>query len=333
MVFKLEKDSKNSNSSSSVDKVATTPKYAAKSSAVPSVASVPGAASGSKSLVEERRQTIDEDAVGHKPFFIMDWLEQIDPADLERAQRMLKTPQKENRSSSQNFLSDFVIPAKLFASESSLSSRGGSNAQGLSPTSFFRRRSILMGNGWNAKGLAKAKSGLWEDALACWENALAIRIQVLGEDHIDVANTYNNIGIAHGKLDQPSQAISALQMALKIRMKEHGEKHSEVAATLHNLGNVLQQSGDLEAAVECFARAKDVQENMFTHQHVQVARACVAMGHAFFQGKRYEKSHEAFCEALIIFERLKDGEDLTTEMEATRSEIQEIEELMYPSGN
>jgi tetratricopeptide (TPR) repeat protein len=333
MVFKLEKDSRSSKSSSSVDKVASDPKYATQSNAIPSTTSETAIVSGLQSQLEESRQTTDGDAVIQKPFFIMDWLEQVDQADLERAQRMLKTPKRESRSNSQNFLSDVVVPTSLFASESSQSSRSGSNEQGLSPTSFFRRRSISMGVGWNAKGLAKAKNGLWEDALACWENALAIRVQILGEDHIDVANTYNNMGIAYGKLDQPSQAISALQMALEIRIKEHGEKHCEVAATLHNMGNILQQSGDLEASIEYFTRAKDVQESMFTHQHVQVARACVAMGHAFFQGKHYEKSHEAFCEALVIFERLRDGEDLASEIEATRNEIQDIEELMYPSGN
>ncbi|GAX24437.1 hypothetical protein FisN_4Lh574 [Fistulifera solaris] len=332
MVFKLEKDLRSSKSSSSVDKVANDPKYAAQSNVVPSATSEMAKLPSLQSQLDESRQTTDGDVVVQKPFFIMDWLEQVDQADLERAQRMLKTPQKKSRSNSQNFLSDFVAPTSLFASESSQSSRG-SNEQGLSPTSFFRRRSISMGVGWNAKGLAKAKNGLWEDALACWENALAIRVQVLGEDHIDVANTYNNMGIAYGKLDQPSQAISALQKALEIRIKEHGEKHSEVAATLHNIGNILQQSGDLEAAIGYFTRAKDVQESIFTHQHVQVARACVAMGHAFFQGKHYEKSHEAFCEALVIFERLRDGEDLAVEIEATRNEIQDIEEMMYPSAN
>lgn len=331
MVFKMEKNSKSSTSSSSVDKEDAGSKDVFETYAVASTA---GIASDSESLVE-RRQTVDEDVVAHKPFFIMDWLEQIDQADLELAQRMLKTPQKEERSGSQSFRSDFVAPTKLFASESSLPSCGESNEHAFSPSdsSFFRRRSISIGIGWNAKGLAKAKKGLWEDALACWENALAIRVQVLGEDHIDVANTYNNMGIAYGKLDQASQAMESLQMALKIRIKEYGEKHAQVAATLHNMGNVLQQSGDLDSAIEYFSRAKDVQENMFTHQHVQVARACVAMGHAFFQGKRYEKSHEAFCEALVIFERLKNGEDLAAEVEATRNEIQELEEMMYPSGN
>lgn len=333
MVFKiLEKDSNSSKSTSSFDKVATASKDAVGAYHVStSGASLTGMASGLKSLVE-RRHSMNEDVVACKPFFIMDWLEDVNQVDLEQAQRMLKTPPKEELSHSQRSRSDYVAPIRHFDSESSLPSRKGLNQRASSGSSFFRKKSISIGIGWNAKGLAKAKKGLWEDALACWENALAIREQVLGNDHIDVANTYNNMGIAYGKLEQSSQAISFLQMALKIRINEHGEKHAQVAATLHNLGNVLQHSGDLDSAIEYFSRAKDVQENMFTHQHVQVARACVAMGHAYFQGKHYEKSHEAFCEALVIFERLKNGEDLAVEVEATRSEIQELEELMYP-GN
>jgi hypothetical protein len=55
----------------------------------------------------------------------------------------------------------------------------------------FHGKSIQMGNGWNAKGLKKAKSGLWQDALLFWDNALEIRFQVLGHQHLDVADTRN----------------------------------------------------------------------------------------------------------------------------------------------
>lgn len=159
-----------------------------------------------------------------KPFFIMDWLEDIDPKDLELAQKMLKTPNR------------LVVPPKpacevhpspkvLFGATSPSNKKEAVNS--------FKKRGIAIGNGYNAKGLQKAKKGAWEEALCCWENALEIRTQVLGETHVDVANTYNNIGIALGKLNRPQEAIENLQRALEIRTEHYGRTHSEVAATLH----------------------------------------------------------------------------------------------------
>lgn len=287
-----------------------------------------------------------------KPFFIMDWLENIDPAKLAMARRVLKTPKKTSGpQASQEAPSRRAITVQpLFDSDSSkkeyksstiqmaAEATGNSKPPRAKPGSFFRRKSIAIGNAYNAKGLAKAKKGLWEDALACWENALAIRNQVLGKDHIDVANTYNNLGIAYGKLEQQAQAISLLQIALDSRTAYYGtNQHPQVAATLHNIGNVLQQSGELDAAVDYFARAKDIQQDVFSPQHVQVARAGLAMGHAYYQGKNYEKAHEAFCDALIVFESVAGfennagGVDYSVEIEGTRADVQELEELMYRS--
>jgi tetratricopeptide (TPR) repeat protein len=207
---------------------------------------------------------------------------------------------------------------------------------------YYRRRSVAVGNGWNAKGLAKAKLGKWQDALLCWENALVVRTQVLGDGHLDVANTCNNMGIAHGKLARPQTAIGLLQQALRIRQQHYGTMHHpEVAATLHNIGNVLQQSGDLDAAILYFGRARDLQQDLLGAEHAQVARAGRAMGHAYFQGRRYGEAHRAYCHALAIFERLQEGQqqakkkiqaavdDYTDEIEATRADVQELNRLIH----
>lgn len=307
-----------------------------------------------------------------KPFFIMDWLEQVDPTALQLAQKMLQTPQRDtgrngraprdigvtlqprllfhghdhetqvSTTTTPPLMSETMRMTSLAAvgdeQQEVIKTEVKSSPTPTTPGSFFRQRSISIGNGWNAKGLAKAKLGNWEDALMCWENALEIRTQVLGEDHVDVANTYNNMGIAYGRIGQISQALSFLENALDIRTKHYGENHPQVAATLHNMGNALQQAGELDAAVDCFARAKNIQQDLYNdHHHIQVARASLAMGHAYYQGKHYEKAHEAFCESLGIFERLSAEEDeggtkYASEIRDTRADVQELEALMYETG-
>jgi len=253
------------------------------------------------------------------PFFIMDCLEDVDPESLELVHRLLQTPP--SKKSALNL----VPPPKSPKQES------------LKPVrkdlfTSFQQRSIAVGNGYNAKGIQKARQGHWERALRCWENALEIRLQISasssgGEEgnhsnnstlELDVANTRNNIGIALGKLNRLPEAVASLEEALQIRQQQYGDIHPEVAATLHNLGNVFQQAGDYAQAIHYFGACRHMQECIAgTVDHLEVARACLAMGHTYYQaGGCGEDARAAYADALQIFHRVglpaDDPEVLTT---------------------
>lgn len=339
-----------------------------------------------------------------KPFFVMDWLQEFDPRDLELARQILTTPKKGQqqpyerskstptlrpppRVSSQapqarssinlpqlNHKEDDSICRQLYPSSSPSSpaselgnngnvagSTGISISRATSATSVvsttssniepevdvtspiqnrtitatssfnmspFKKRSIAIGNGWNAKGLAKAKKGSWEAAVACWENALEIRTQVLGETHPDVANTCNNIGIALGKLGRYDAAIEILERALELRAKHYGTReHAEIAATLHNIGNVLHAAQDCAGAIQCFWDAKLLQEQLLGPNHVQVARACVAIANVYYEAQQYEDAREAYYDALQIFTKAGLSER-HPEIVAIRQDLQEIERVL-----
>jgi tetratricopeptide (TPR) repeat protein len=79
-------------------------------------------------------------------------------------------------------------------------------------------------------------------ALELYRKALEIYKKILGEDHLDVANTYNNIANvmeSHGKLED---AMELYRKALKIKKKTLGEEHWSVASTSNNMANVESQS-------------------------------------------------------------------------------------------
>jgi Tetratricopeptide repeat len=263
----------------------------------------------------EKNASEDED---HKPFFIMDFLEQVDPAAMELAQKVLKTPQKttthdtKKPEGSRGVCKDEVTK-DLFSTVSG------------APTSVFFQRSIATGNGYNAKGIQKARQGDWEDALACWESALEIRMQVLGASHIDTANCCNNIGIAYGKLNLFDQAVAFLERALEIRKEHYGSEHPEVAATLHNLGNIYQQEGNYEAAIEYFLQCKSLQEAMLGgSDHIEIARACIAIGHTYYQAEVFDDARAAYMDALYIFHRVGLNEH-DPEVQAALKDVQDLD--------
>jgi tetratricopeptide (TPR) repeat protein len=269
----------------------------------------------------------DVNSMDPKPFFILDWLEKIIPKDLEIAQQFLVTPQKE-ASSGDTETSNLVCPKELFTPSSPSQTTNTSTPPTDKPEavrkSRFYQKSVMIGNAWNAKGLQKAQKDLWEDALMCWQNALDIRIQILGDDHLDVANTYNNIGISLGKIGRYREAIEALHGAQEIRKHHFGEEHTEVAATLHNIGNVYQQSGDYETAVDYFAMSKHLQTLHLGNDHVQVARAAIAIGHANFQAGKWKCAHVAYIEAKETLQ-LAGVPDNDAEVENLKEDIKDTE--------
>ena len=268
-----------------------------------------------------------------KPFFIMDWLDNVNEHDLQAARTMLQTQRHhttaENRPSAK-VVSPLASPTDLLLRPHKAASTFVAATTPPPPPpkdTVFRQRSIAIGNGWNAKGLRKAKLGLWKDALMCWENALEIRSQVLGDTHLDVANTCNNLGIACGKLNLVEQALEHLQRALTIRSVAFGPVSCEVAATLHNMGNVLQQAGKLEEAMACFCETKSLHEQVVGPHHVHVARACVAMGHTYCQAQEYDDAREAYRDALTIFHRAG-LDDSDVEVQTIANDIQELDKLV-----
>eukprot|EP00545_Synedropsis_sp_CCMP1620_P000977 CAMPEP_0119021520 /NCGR_PEP_ID=MMETSP1176-20130426/26147_1 /TAXON_ID=265551 /ORGANISM="Synedropsis recta cf, Strain CCMP1620" /LENGTH=310 /DNA_ID=CAMNT_0006976143 /DNA_START=111 /DNA_END=1043 /DNA_ORIENTATION=+ len=241
-------------------------------------------------------------------FFVMDWLEQLDECAMQQACG-LKTPIKTVRVTQQQPFpgirldSVFDKPPPRHPDSSPISNNVV--AANLSP---FIRKSEAIGNGWNAKGLQKAKKGHWGDAILCWENALEVRQQVLGDSHPDVANTLNNMGIALGRLERFPEALESLNRALQIRTMIYGKVHLEIAATLHNIANFFQQMKDYNAALRCFEEAKRTQETLLGEDDVLVARTANAIGHLNYECSHFEMAREAYTEACAVFERAGYGE-------------------------
>ena len=239
------------------------------------------------------------------PFFVIDWFKHLRMMNDNDAPSSFKTPQKQAPPSHPS------SPSKLPAN------------------SPFRKQSEAVGAGWNAKGLQKARKDDWEGALQCWEMALEIRSQVLGENHKDVSNTHNNLGISLGRLGREEEAMVHLQKALQIRTSLYGRKHQDIAATHHNIGNVRQQTGDYAGALESFEEARRIQEELQGSASVQVARAYNAIGHLHFEAQHYTKARDAYSLALATF-RKAGRADSDMEVAHTKQDLQEAEDLLLP---
>lgn len=244
------------------------------------------------------------------PFFVVDWFKQLRAVSDSETRSSYKTPEKQQPTT--------VSPTHTTSSPPKFPSN-----------SPFQKQSEAVGAGWNAKGLQKARNDDWQGALECWEMALDIRTQVLGDNHKDVSNTHNNLGIALGRLGREQEAMVHLQKALKLRTALYGSNHQDVAATHHNIGNCRQQAGDFDGALESFYEAKRIQTRLLGNSSAQVARAWNAIGHLYFEQHQYTKARDAYSHALETFRKAGRTDD-DMEVEHTKQDLKEAEDLLLP---
>jgi tetratricopeptide (TPR) repeat protein len=229
---------------------------------------------------------------------------------------------------------------KKNASSSHTSSKGGG--------SLNKQHSLLaLGNGWNAKGLKKAREGLWKDALACWDVALELRLPLLPPTSEEVANTWNNRGIALGKLGDYLQALESLNKALEIRLHNNNNSNNDdngngstkkkttsvIISTYHNIANVHQQAGDYNKALAIFGIAKALcYEGGDAKDYpsmVSMARLCTAMGHVYYQAEQWVDARDAYYDAVWVYQQIvvvAEHKHHHAELKELRKDIREIDQ-------
>ena len=105
-----------------------------------------------------------------------------------------------------------------------------------------------------------------------YEHSLAIKLQDLGCEHVEVATDYNNLGAIHQKLGDFDQAKEYHKRALTIDLEKLGAKHVHVARDYNNLGLIHQKLGDFDQAKEYHERALTIDLEKLGAEHVSVAR-------------------------------------------------------------
>ena len=77
------------------------------------------------------------------------------------------------------------------------------------------------------------------------KRALAIRLKLLGEEHLSTADIYHSIGDTQRALGDYPSALESTKHALDIRLKLLGEEHPSTADIFHSLGDTQRALGCL----------------------------------------------------------------------------------------
>ncbi len=144
--------------------------------------------------------------------------------------------------------------------------------------------------------------GLYSEAAALLEKALALREQAQGREHLDTAAALHRLGSVYRDQHRP-EALPLLEEALALRERLLGPEDVAVADTLNTLAVVYGFDGKLEQAKPLLERALVIRQSKLGAEHPEVAVTLNNLAIIAAQQGRPEDSEALFRRGLEIRER------------------------------
>ncbi|MEM7352429.1 MAG: serine/threonine-protein kinase, partial [Acidobacteriota bacterium] len=143
--------------------------------------------------------------------------------------------------------------------------------------------------------------GLYEEASRHLEQALATRREVLGDDHLESAETLDNLaGLIFEARGDYALAANYFRQALALRRERLGPQHEEVAESLNNLAHALRAQGDLDDAEPLLREALAIKRQRLGEAHPAIANGLNNLAGLLNDRGEHEAAEALFRQALEI---------------------------------
>lgn len=151
---------------------------------------------------------------------------------------------------------------------------------------------------YNRIGAVYTSRGDLESALHSMHEALEMQVEILGDDHIEVAKTLHNIGVCHRHRNKLDGALEFYQHAHEIFSSNLGRDHLDTVRTLHNIGGVYRRRKEYPEAMECFKEVLEVRRRVLGDNHPSVAITFVSMAAVLRRAGRKEEASRFYALAM-----------------------------------
>lgn len=152
----------------------------------------------------------------------------------------------------------------------------------------------------NALGVAQGQLVRLDDARATLEDALAMRRQILGEEHPDVAISHSELGRVLFDVGRLDQAEAHFRSALAIRRKVLGPYDHETATSMSDLGHLLRQKDDRAGAEALFRETLIVTRKSSGPKHPDVATSLANLASTVRERGDHKTAEAMLREALMV---------------------------------
>ena len=155
----------------------------------------------------------------------------------------------------------------------------------------------------NRAGYAFDDAALYDRAKPLYEQSLAIREKVFGDEHPAVAISLNNLAELHRVQGHYDQAKPLYERSLAILEKVHGDEHPSVATSLNNLASLHRTQGNYDKAKPLFERALAIYEKVFGKEHSLVATSLNNLANLHREQGNHEKATPLLERALVFLKK------------------------------
>lgn len=146
--------------------------------------------------------------------------------------------------------------------------------------------------------------GFYPQSQSLHQQALAIRIEVFGPDHLDIAVSLNALAMLARLQGNYEQAERFHQQALPIREDLLGRNHPTTAETLNNLGVLYRVQEKYEQATPFLEQALSIRERSLGTEHPDTLISFINLAKLYVEQRRYEQAEQLLQQTLATSERV-----------------------------
>lgn len=155
-----------------------------------------------------------------------------------------------------------------------------------------------------AEGMRLSRTGKQNDAHILFERSLEIREQVLGADHLDVAQSLHRLAATYLTKREFAKTESLFQRALAIREKVLGPDHPDAIASLNGLAILHLVMGNSAKAKPLLERVLLVSEKAWGPDHPMLTNTLSALGDIHRNNGDLAKAELFYQHVLAIREKV-----------------------------
>lgn len=152
----------------------------------------------------------------------------------------------------------------------------------------------------NNLGSALYRNDKLDEAEAMYRKALETRRALLGEDHIDFAESLANLGAVLKDRGANTDAEASLRKALEIQRKTLPSNHPYLAVTARHLAELLQRRGEFDLALPLFLESLEIDRQALGSEHPRVGLAVEGLAKITFLRGDFAAAEMHYQEALRI---------------------------------
>ncbi len=151
--------------------------------------------------------------------------------------------------------------------------------------------------------------GFYSQSHTFHQQALAIREEIIGSDHPDVADSINALAILSRTLNDFEKAETLYKQALTIYEKIFGSYHFTTAKSLNNLSVLYRMQGRFEQAEPLLQQALSIYNQVLGSEHRNTLLTCLNLAKIYLEQQKYKQSKELLQQVLTTSERVLEPND------------------------